>query len=189
MQWRHVQECGCLIDLLRGICLLLRWGCLGGIGGTRLTAYALCCCSRTGLIDALQGVWGFVWGLFCRENFVAGKFRHPWKSQSSRLPPAHPHVQAHTLIRVRTIRKNQMATESSITSQHLKESAPPNTCPKTMDPQNAAPLASSLPSDYPKFRWGKILLPSNRFQIYSYDVLSRTGFRWMIEIFSSAFSR
>ena len=122
MQLRHLQECGCLIDLLRGMGWLLafeEWGCLGGIGGTRLTAYALRSCSRTGLIDALQGVWGFVWGLFHRENFMAGKFRHPWKSQSSRLPPAHPHMQAHTPFRVRTIRKNQMATESSITSQHL----------------------------------------------------------------------
>ena len=29
---------------------------------------------------------------------------------------------------------NKMATESTIISQHLKESAVPNTCPKTMDP-------------------------------------------------------
>ena len=39
---------------------------------------------------------------------------------------------------------NQMATESTISSQHLKECVVPNTCPKTVDPQNAVPLASSL---------------------------------------------
>ena len=44
---------------------------------------------------------------------------------------------------------NQMATESSTTSQHLKESAVPNTCPQTMDPKYAAPLASSLHCQHP----------------------------------------
>ena len=41
------------------------------------------------------GGGGWNGGYFAGENFVGGKFRHPWKSQSTQLPHAHPHVQAH----------------------------------------------------------------------------------------------
>ena len=43
---------------------------------------------------------------------------------------------------------HELAAESSISSQDLEESAVPNTCPKTMDRQNAVPLASSLHCQY-----------------------------------------
>ena len=43
---------------------------------------------------------------------------------------------------------NQMATESSINSQHLKDSVG-QALAKTVDPQNAVPLASSLHCRHP----------------------------------------
>ena len=52
-------------------------------------------------------------------------------------------VQAPAPFRGRYICKST-ATESSFNSQHLKESAVPNTFPKTMDAQNAVPGASPL---------------------------------------------
>ena len=55
---------------------------------------------------------------------------------------------------------NQKATESSISSQHLKGSAVPNTCPKTTGQQYEVPLESSLPCQQPQVSSGKISPPS-----------------------------
>ena len=71
----------------------------------------------------------FETGLFCREKFRGGEFRHPWNSQSSQLPHAQLNVRAHAPFwRQKDLQIK--ATESSISSPRLKETQS-NTCPKT----------------------------------------------------------
>ena len=66
------------------------------------------------------------------------------------LPPASRTPQRASPCSVQAERfAKQMATESSISSQNLKESAVPDTCPKNLDPQNSVPVASSLPCEHP----------------------------------------
>ena len=81
-------------------------------------------------------------GGFCTGFISPGKirggggFHHHWKPRSSN------HL-THTLTCKPMLDSeservtNQIATESSISSQYLKESAVPKKCPKTMDPENA----------------------------------------------------
>ena len=94
-------------------------------------------------------------GKICR-NYAGCKSYNP--------PPPCSSCLTHTLTYTPMLHlerfANQIATESSITSQNLKESTVPNTCPKNMDPQHAVSLASSLPCDSPKVRQGNILAPS-----------------------------
>ena len=96
---------------------------------------------------------------FAGGNFVGGRFRHPWKSQScNRLTHT---LTCQPMLRSESKRStNQIATESSSSSQHLKESAVPNHCPKAMDSWNAVPLASShCPADTPILRYRKFSPP------------------------------
>ena len=83
-------------------------------------------------------------GLFCKFSPGGGGFatlgipKAPNCLTHTRTCKPLPHSEADSLA-------NQMATESRIGSQHVKASAVPNTRPKSMDPQNAVPLASARP--------------------------------------------
>ena len=79
---------------------------------------------------------------------AATESRHPRRSHSA-------NCLTHTLMCKPMLRSEaervaqRITTATGISLQHLKESAVPNTCPKTMDPQNAVPLASPLPCQHP----------------------------------------
>ena len=89
--------------------------------------------------------WSFRhnWSLFAKSSW--------WGNFATLGTFKAPNCLTHTLTCKPMLRSeadrfaNQVATESSISSQHLKESAVPSNCPKTMGPQYAVPLASSVP--------------------------------------------
>ena len=117
--------------------------------------------------------WDLIRGLFCRGKFRGGKLRHLWKSQSSNCL-THG-LTCKPVLRSESERvTNQIATESSSSSRHLKESAVPNTCPKTMDPQNVAHWHLHCPADTPRFPRGKMSLPSFKTKISHDTTHART---------------
>ena len=55
---------------------------------------------------------------------------------------------------------NQTATESSASSQHLKEAAVPNPCPQTTDPTERSAIGMFSAAPTPKMSPGEISVPS-----------------------------
>ena len=93
----------------------------------------------SGARSTWEGGGGVVRGFYRQGNLAT-----VWRSQSSNCL-THA-LTCRSMLHAEPERlANHTATESSISSQHLKESAVLQNCLKPMEPQNAVPLASSLP--------------------------------------------
>ena len=87
--------------------------------------------------------------ILCRGYFAGGSFmggggvRHPWNPQRSQGP--HARFKCRAVLPSEADRfAKRTAAERSIRSQHLSESAVPNTSPKTMDPQKCSAIGISI---------------------------------------------
>ena len=98
-------------------------------------------------------------GIISPGKVLWGGFCHPWNSQSPTASRTPERASPCTVSEADTF-ANQMATESSISSQHLKESAVPNTCPTLRTHRMQCQWHLHCTADPPKLHQGKIPPPS-----------------------------